>query len=150
MPVIKRTAKKREAEPVLDFTRATEWQRWLAKHHASSAGILLRITKGRVENALTYAEALDLALAWGWIDSQKRALDANAWLQRFTPRSAKSPWSKILEAARRVHQQFTQDQDRPAVAHDIECARDRARLGALRRCHYSSYSNYTFDSTRVV
>lgn len=70
---------------------------WLASHHASSPGILLRIPKG-IEKALTYAEALDVALAWGWIDSQKRALDANAWLQRFTPRTAKSPWSKINRA----------------------------------------------------
>jgi uncharacterized protein YdeI (YjbR/CyaY-like superfamily) len=48
--------------------------------------------------AITYAEALEGALAWGWIDSQKRALDATAWLQRFTPRAAKSPWSKINRA----------------------------------------------------
>ena len=45
--------------------------------------------------ALTYGEALDVALAWGWIDSQKRALDASAWLQRFTPRARQSPWSKL-------------------------------------------------------
>ena len=44
---------------------------------------------------LSYAEALDVALAWGWIDSQKRKLDDSAWLQRFTPRRTKSPWSKI-------------------------------------------------------
>ena len=48
--------------------------------------------------ALTYSEALDVALAWGWIDSQKRALDASAWLQRFTRRTAQSPWSKINRA----------------------------------------------------
>jgi uncharacterized protein YdeI (YjbR/CyaY-like superfamily) len=59
---------------------------------------LLRIPKSPkkgTKNAITYAEALDVALAWGWIDSQKRALDADAWLQRFSPRTAKSPWSKI-------------------------------------------------------
>jgi uncharacterized protein YdeI (YjbR/CyaY-like superfamily) len=88
------------AEPVLDLGRAREWAKWLAAHHASSTGVLLRIAKRRpgaagAAQALTYSEALDVALAWGWIDSQKRALDANAWLQRFTPRTAKSPWSKI-------------------------------------------------------
>lgn len=82
-------------EPILSFDRAAEWRAWLAKNHARSSGVLLRIPKRGGEGALTYAEALDAALAWGWIDSQKRALDASAWLQRFTPRTAKSPWSKI-------------------------------------------------------
>jgi uncharacterized protein YdeI (YjbR/CyaY-like superfamily) len=89
---------KREAEPVLAFSRAAEWHAWLRLHHASSAGVLLRIPRRSVGEALSYAEALDVALAWGWIDSQKRALDANAWLQRFTPRKAQSPWSKINRA----------------------------------------------------
>jgi hypothetical protein len=54
------------------------------------------ITKqGRGAPALSYAEALDIALAWGWIDSQKRAHDDRAWLQRFTPRRPRSAWSKI-------------------------------------------------------
>jgi uncharacterized protein YdeI (YjbR/CyaY-like superfamily) len=56
---------------------------------------LLRIAKKGAKKAMTYSEALDVALAWGWIDSQKRALDADAWLQRFSPRKANSPWSKI-------------------------------------------------------
>ena len=51
-----------------------------------------------MRDALTYASALDVALAWGWIDSQKQALDDTAWLQRFTPRTARSPWSKINRA----------------------------------------------------
>jgi uncharacterized protein YdeI (YjbR/CyaY-like superfamily) len=60
--------------------------------------VLLRIPKKGAEGAISYAEALDVALAWGWIDSQKRALDANAWTQRFSPRTPKSPWSKINRA----------------------------------------------------
>jgi uncharacterized protein YdeI (YjbR/CyaY-like superfamily) len=55
----------------------------------------LRIPKKGAGETITYAEALDVALAWGWIDSQKRPLDAKAWLQRFSPRTAKSPWSKV-------------------------------------------------------
>jgi uncharacterized protein YdeI (YjbR/CyaY-like superfamily) len=47
------------------------------------------------ERTISYAEALDAALAWGWIDSQQRALDANSWIQRFSSRQADSPWSKI-------------------------------------------------------
>ena len=80
----------------LALASAKEWERWLSRHHASSPGVWLRIAKkGAGTPSPTYAEALDAALAWGWIDSQKRALDAHAWLQRFTPRSAASPWSKI-------------------------------------------------------
>lgn len=58
----------------------------------------MRIPKKGLTPSLTYAEALDVALAWGWIDSQKFALDEHAWLQRFSPRKAKSPWSKINRA----------------------------------------------------
>jgi uncharacterized protein YdeI (YjbR/CyaY-like superfamily) len=87
------TAKK-TAEPVLSFARAAEWHAWLKANHARSSGVMLRIAKGATKS-VSYAEAIDAALAWGWIDSRKEALDADAWLQRFTPRTAKSPWSKI-------------------------------------------------------
>ena len=86
-----------KAEPTLTFSNPSEWDAWLAKHHDRSGAVLLRIPKGK-GSALTYAGALDAALSWGWIDSQKRALDASAWLQRFSPRTAKSPWSKINRA----------------------------------------------------
>jgi uncharacterized protein YdeI (YjbR/CyaY-like superfamily) len=94
----KRVVEKSGTEPVLSFARATEWRDWLASHHATSSGVLLRIPKKGDSRAITYAGAVEVALAWGWIDSQKRALDAAAWLQRFTPRTAKSPWSKINRA----------------------------------------------------
>src|SRR5690349_13124169 len=80
---------------ILAVATVHEWRAWLAAHHATSSGVFLRIPK---RGAFTYAEALEVALAWGWIDSQKKGLDATAWLQRFTPRSAKSPWSKINRA----------------------------------------------------
>ena len=83
-----------KAEPTLKFSNASAWDAWLAKHHDRSGAVLLRIPK-RKGSDLTYARALDAALSWGWIDSQKRALDASTWLQRFSPRAAKSPWSKI-------------------------------------------------------
>jgi uncharacterized protein YdeI (YjbR/CyaY-like superfamily) len=86
-----------DTEPVLRFSCAADWHAWLASHHGGSRGVLLRIAKDGSES-VTYPEALDVALAWGWIDSQKRALDATAWLQRFTPRAVKSPWSKLNRA----------------------------------------------------
>jgi uncharacterized protein YdeI (YjbR/CyaY-like superfamily) len=82
-------------EPTLRLT-AAQWHAWLAAHHASATAALLQITKrGAPPPHVSYAEALDVALAWGWIDGQKRAHDAHRWLQRFTPRRARSAWSKI-------------------------------------------------------
>jgi uncharacterized protein YdeI (YjbR/CyaY-like superfamily) len=89
------TAVRKGAEPILAVSSTAKWHKWLASRHQRSKGVLLRIAKKGAEKAMTYAEALDVALAWGWIDSQKRSLDDNAWLQRFTPRTKRSPWSKI-------------------------------------------------------
>ena len=85
---------KKKPEPILAFARAADWHAWLATHHEQPHAVLLRIAKSGVKS-ITYAQALDVALAWGWIDSRKQALDESAWLQRFSPRTAKSPWSKI-------------------------------------------------------
>ena len=81
---------------MLALASAAAWSAWLAAHHASSPGVWLELPK--TKRTITYAEALDVALAWGWIDSQKRSLGDTAWLQRFTPRTANSPWSKINRA----------------------------------------------------
>ncbi|MES2940456.1 MAG: YdeI/OmpD-associated family protein [Pseudomonadota bacterium] len=83
------------AEPVRLFATAAAWERWLAKHHDGGGGLWLRIAKaGGGLKSVTYAEALDVALCWGWIDGQKKPEDERAWLQRFTPRTARSPWSQ--------------------------------------------------------
>jgi len=87
-----------EGEEFLALDGAEQWQAWLRANHARSAAVLLRIPKKSAAGALTYAAALEAALAWGWIDSQKRALDDTAWLQRFSRRSSQSPWSKINRA----------------------------------------------------
>ncbi len=85
--------------PALSFATARAWSKWLATHHASSRGLWLKIAKrGSGSASVTHAEALDGALAWGWIDGQRGAFDDVWWLQRFTPRTAKSAWSKINRA----------------------------------------------------
>ena len=91
------TAKKPAAsEPILRFAQPAEWDAWLAKHHHSEGGVLVAIgKKGARDPAISYAEALEVALAWGWIDGQKQKLDEDVWLQRFSRRRAKSPWSKV-------------------------------------------------------
>jgi uncharacterized protein YdeI (YjbR/CyaY-like superfamily) len=85
---------------VFSFATARAWSAWLTTNHASSRGLWLKIAKkiadkGAGSPSVTYAEALDVALAWGWIDGQKRAFNELWWLQRFTPRTTKSAWSKI-------------------------------------------------------
>ena len=81
--------------PILAFDDAAAWERWLLAN-AAAKGLWLKIAKkdaGVV--TVTYAEALEVALCHGWIDGQKRGCDAMYFLQRFTPRRAKSLWSKI-------------------------------------------------------
>jgi uncharacterized protein YdeI (YjbR/CyaY-like superfamily) len=78
------------------FKNAKAFENWLKKHHASSGGLWLQIAKkGATEPSVTYPEAVEIALCWGWIDGQKKGLDDQHFLQRFTPRRARSIWSKI-------------------------------------------------------
>jgi uncharacterized protein YdeI (YjbR/CyaY-like superfamily) len=84
-----------DAAPTL-FKTAKAFESWLKKHHATSDGLWLRIArKGAAEPSVTYPEAIEIALCWGWIDGQKKGLDGQHFLQRFTPRRARSIWSKI-------------------------------------------------------
>jgi uncharacterized protein YdeI (YjbR/CyaY-like superfamily) len=82
-------------DPAL-FASASQFRAWLKKHHATSQGVWLRLAKkGAALKSLNYAEALDEALCYGWIDAQKKAYDDQSWLQRFGPRKPRSGWSKI-------------------------------------------------------
>ncbi|MGA2131898.1 MAG: YdeI/OmpD-associated family protein [Bryobacteraceae bacterium] len=82
------------AEPVV-FAKPNDWLKWLKKNHAASEGIWLRLAKkGSAIQSITYAEALEAALCYGWIDAQKKPESTEAWLQRFTPRRPRSIWSK--------------------------------------------------------
>jgi uncharacterized protein YdeI (YjbR/CyaY-like superfamily) len=88
-------AVKAEITPTL-FKNAKAFEAWLKKHHATSDGLWLQIAKkGADEPSVTYPEAVEIALCWGWIDGQKKGLDDQHFLQRFTPRRARSIWSKI-------------------------------------------------------
>lgn len=78
------------------FKSAKAFEAWLKKHHAASEGLWLQIAKRDAhEPSVTYPEAVEIALCWGWIDGQKQGLDDQHFLQRFTPRRARSVWSKI-------------------------------------------------------
>ncbi len=90
--------------PTIAFESRDAWAVWLADQHHASPGLWLKIAKkGSGAGSVTYAEALEVALCYGWIDGQKAALDDSHWLQRFTPRKPRSRWSKRnREAALRL------------------------------------------------
>lgn len=82
--------------PTIEFETAESFKTWLEKHHNQSTGLWLKIfKKNSGEKTVSYAEALDVALYYGWIDGQKKTMDEESWLQKFTPRREKSIWSKI-------------------------------------------------------
>jgi len=82
--------------PILYFARPQEWANWLAAHHNTAVGVWLQLVKkAAARSSISYDEALEEALCYGWIDSQKRSYDDESWLQRFTPRKARSSWSKV-------------------------------------------------------
>lgn len=82
--------------PVRAFRDAKAWESWLAKNQTAVGGIWMRLAKkDSGTKSVTYPEALEIALCYGWIDAQKRGESEAAWLQRFMPRARKSIWSKI-------------------------------------------------------
>ncbi|MES2630811.1 MAG: YdeI/OmpD-associated family protein [Patescibacteria group bacterium] len=79
----------------IEFSDAESFRQWLDAHYESVDGVWLKIQKkGSIKTSVTNAEALDIALCYGWIDGLRRGLDENSYLQKFTPRRAKSLWSK--------------------------------------------------------
>ncbi len=84
------------ALPIVDFPSRQAFRAWLEGNHASSPGVWLRIgKKASPTPSVTYAEAVEEALCFGWIDGQRDRFDEAAFLQKYTPRGAKSVWSKI-------------------------------------------------------
>ena len=83
----------------ITFANQEDWEAWLASNGEVVTGVWLRLAKKSAgQPTLTYAQALEGALCHGWIDGQKQAESEHYWLQRFTPRTAKSIWSKINRA----------------------------------------------------
>jgi uncharacterized protein YdeI (YjbR/CyaY-like superfamily) len=81
---------------VLAFESDAHWEAWLQEHHATSDGVWVKIAKkGSGIPTVAYPEVLDTALCFGWIDGQRKALDDRYFLQRFTPRRARSRWSQV-------------------------------------------------------
>ncbi|MPV66215.1 YdeI/OmpD-associated family protein [Burkholderia sp. BE17] len=125
-------------ECVLTFTSQTEWESWLEQNGSTSTEAWLRLAKkGTGPRTVTYEQALESALCHGWIDGQKQAESEQYWLQRFTPRSAKSIWSKLNKD--RAEALIAAGRMRPAGMCEIEKARKDGRWKAA----YTSASNST-------
>lgn len=115
--------------PVLPFPSADEWESWLDEHHDTAAGIWIKMAKKASGIAsVTLAEALDAVLCFGWIDGQRLAFDHEWFLQRYTPRRARSNWSQINRD--KVTELIAQGRVRPAGLRAIEAAKSDGRWDA--------------------
>jgi uncharacterized protein YdeI (YjbR/CyaY-like superfamily) len=114
---------------VVSFPSAEAFAAWLDAEHGQSPGIWLKIAKKDAGiPTVSYHEAVDVALCFGWIDGQKRSLDGQHWLQRFTPRKPRSKWSKINCA--RADRLIDAGQMRPRGLAEVEQARADGRWAA--------------------
>jgi uncharacterized protein YdeI (YjbR/CyaY-like superfamily) len=124
--------------PIQSFASKKKWAVWLAKQHAKSTGLWLKLAKkGSGVPSVTYEEALDVALCYGWIDGQKKGFDDQYWLQKFTPRGPKSIWSKIN--TEKVERLIASGEMQSAGLQAVEAAKRDGRWEAA----YASQKNIT-------
>lgn len=122
-------AEQYQGQPMLAFPDPAAWEKWLAAEHAGASGLWLKLAKkGGPHNTVSYAEALDIALCFGWIDAQKRPLDDDYWLQRFTPRKPKGKWSKINRG--KAEALIAAGRMRPTGLREVEAAKADGRWDA--------------------
>jgi len=115
--------------PELTLGSAAEWEVWLEANHDSADGVWLKIAKKRSgKTTVTTPEALDLCLCFGWIDSNRRALDDDYFLQRYTPRRARSKRSQINKD--KVAELTAAGRMRPAGLAEVERAKADGRWEA--------------------
>lgn len=120
------------------FATKPAWETWLEKHHERSPGLWLEFAKkGSRMVSLSRAEALEVALCYGWIDGQAAPVDATRFRQRFTPRRQRSKWSQINCAA--VEQLHAEGRLAPAGLRQMEAAKQDGRWAAA----YASPRNMT-------
>jgi uncharacterized protein YdeI (YjbR/CyaY-like superfamily) len=115
--------------PTVEFASRGEWESWLAEEHARSAGVWLKLAKKNSKaETVSRSDALEVALCYGWIDGRANSLDEDYWLQSFTPRTARSKWSKInREKAREL---IDTGAMKPAGLREIERAKADGRWEA--------------------
>lgn len=115
--------------PVIMFEKPQDWADWLAENYDTSAGVWMQIAKKASGIAsISYDEALEVSLCYGWIDGQKKSHDETSWLQKFTRRGRKSIWSKInREKAQKL---IESGQMKPAGLKAVEAAQQDGRWAA--------------------
>ena len=122
--------------PVLPFESKKKFAEWLAKNHDKSAGAWLKLAKKDAEiPSVTYKEAVNVALCYGWIDGQAKSFDDKYWLVKFTPRRPKSIWSQIN--TKRVEQLIASGEMKPSGLKAVEAAKQDGRWDAA----YASQKN---------
>lgn len=127
--------------PVIQLEQQKYWADWLDEHHAASSGVWLQLAKKASGlQSVSYDEALEVALCYGWIDGQKKSYDESSWLQKFTPRGAKSVWSKVNR--KKAEQLIESGQMKPAGLKAVEAAKQDGRWDAA----YDSPSRATMPS----
>jgi len=115
--------------PVVLFEHREDWAVWLDKNQAASSGVWLKLAKKASGlKSVSYAEALEVALCYGWIDGQKKSYDESSWLQKFTPRGVKSIWSKVNRE--KAQELIRSGQMKPAGLKAVESARQDGRWEA--------------------
>jgi uncharacterized protein YdeI (YjbR/CyaY-like superfamily) len=125
-------------EPKLTFATQEEWEAWLENNGSTASGVWLRLAKkSAAEPTISYAQALESALCYGWIDGQKKAENEHYFVQRFTPRRARSIWSKINTA--KAEALIASGRMRPAGLLEVDRAKGDGRWDAA----YSSASTST-------
>jgi len=135
---MKSGVKSRSVLPIKSFKEKGDWAAWLKHHHAKSPGLWLRIDKKTAEiRSITYPEALDIALCYGWIDGQKKTYDEFTWLQKFTSRGARSIWS--VNNREKAGELIRKGQMSPAGQKVIERAKENGQWAAA----YASQSKIT-------
>jgi uncharacterized protein YdeI (YjbR/CyaY-like superfamily) len=124
-----RTLPPMDAAQGIAFATAEEWERWLEDNHAAADGVWVKIAKkGTGIDSVRYPEVLESALCFGWIDARRNALDDTHFLQRFTPRRARSRWSRINRDA--AEQLIAEGRMRPAGLAEVERAKADGRWDA--------------------
>jgi uncharacterized protein YdeI (YjbR/CyaY-like superfamily) len=115
--------------PRISFASAAEWEQWLGDNHADSGGVWIKMAKkGAGIESVHYPDVLESALCFGWIDGRREALDAQYFLQRFTPRRARSRWSRInRDKAERL---IADGRMRPAGLAEVQRAQADGRWAA--------------------
>lgn len=114
--------------PIKLFRNEAAWEKWLAAH-GDEPGVWLKIAKKETgATSVSYSQALDVALCHGWIDGLKRSCDAQYFLQRFTPRKARSLWSKLNVA--RVEKLVAAGRMQPAGLREVDAAKADGRWDA--------------------